>query len=1187
MTQFRIRLNPVITGAGTANLRVQSARAMVQPSSSINNNTTIGAVTQAGTWTVQPGNTANTTAWKVDGSAVTQPVSGTFFQATQPVSGTFFQATQPVSIASTVTVAGAKTNDNAAPGATNIGALTAIANAAAPTWTEANLVGLSVDLAGNLRTSASIAANSSVNVSQIAGTATAVNNGVVSAGVQRVTIASDSTGMLASVTTVGTVTTVTAVTAITNALPTGSNTIGKVDQGTGGASAWKVDGSAVTQPVSIAATVAVAGVKTNNAAVPGTTNIGTLGAIANAAAPTWVEANQVGLSVDLAGNLRTTATIAANSSVNVAQIAGTATAVNNGAASAGTQRVTIANDSTGILASVTTVGTVTTVTTVAAVTAITNALPTGANTIGKVDQGTGGASAWKVDGSAVTQPVSGTFFQATQPVSIAATVTVAGAKTNNAAVPGATNVGVLGAIANAAAPTWVEANQVGLSVDLSGNLRTSTSIAANSSVNVNQIAGTTTAVNNGVVGAGVQRVTIASDSTGQVTLATGANTIGKVDQGTGGASAWKVDGSAVTQPVSGTFFQATQPVSIAATVTVAGAKTNNGAAPGATNIGTLGAIANAAAPTWTEANQVGLSVDLAGNLRTSTSIAANSSVNVNQIAGTTTAVNNGVAGAGVQRVTIASDSTGMLASVTTVGTVTTVSTVTAVTAITNALPTGANTIGKVDQGTGGASAWKVDGSAVTQPVSGTFFQATQPVSIAATVTVAGAKTNDAAAPGATNVGALTAVANAAAPTWTETNLVALSVDLAGNLRTSTSIAANSSVNVNQIAGTTTSVNNGVVGAGTQRVTIANDSTGMLATVTTVGTVTTVTAVTAITNALPVGANVIGKVSIDQATPGTTNLVALAANQSVNVAQINGVTPLMGNGASGTGAQRVTIANDSTGVIAITGTATVAGAKTNDNAAPGATNVGALTAVANAAAPTWTETNLVALSVDLAGNLRTTTAIAANSSVNVNQIAGTTTAVNNGVVSAGVQRVTIASDSTGQVTLATGANTIGALTANQSVNQTQVNGVAVSTGNGVSGTGVQRFTLASDSTGQVALAAGTADVGKIRFSLPTTDAMTEAVINFTATGDNTIVTLTAAQTIRVHRMFLVANAPTDVIFKDATGGTSLTGAMTMTKGGGMTFDLQGEPWFTSASGGAFVINQSGTAQISGRCYYTKS
>lgn len=33
------------------------------------------AATQSGTWTVQPGNTANTTAWKVDGSAVTQPAS--------------------------------------------------------------------------------------------------------------------------------------------------------------------------------------------------------------------------------------------------------------------------------------------------------------------------------------------------------------------------------------------------------------------------------------------------------------------------------------------------------------------------------------------------------------------------------------------------------------------------------------------------------------------------------------------------------------------------------------------------------------------------------------------------------------------------------------------------------------------------------------------------------------------------------------------------------------------------------------------------------------------------------------------------------------------------------------------------------------------------------------------------------
>src|SRR6516162_4224228 len=44
------------------------------------------AATQSGTWTVQPGNTANTTAWLVTGAGGTFPVTGTFWQATQPVS---------------------------------------------------------------------------------------------------------------------------------------------------------------------------------------------------------------------------------------------------------------------------------------------------------------------------------------------------------------------------------------------------------------------------------------------------------------------------------------------------------------------------------------------------------------------------------------------------------------------------------------------------------------------------------------------------------------------------------------------------------------------------------------------------------------------------------------------------------------------------------------------------------------------------------------------------------------------------------------------------------------------------------------------------------------------------------------------------------------------------------------------
>lgn len=142
------------------------------------------------------------------------------------------------------------------------------------------------------------------------------------------------------------------------------------------------------------------------------------------------------------------------------------------------------------------------------------------------------------------------------------------------------------------------------------------------------------------------------------------------------------------------------------------------------------------------------------------------------------------------------------------------------------------------------------------PVSGTVT-----ATPTGTQTVAGALTNNNAAPAATNVGVLGAVANAADPSWTETRLVTMSVDLAGYQRVSA-----------KQNGTWT-----VAGTGTF---LVGDGSGAL---TVDGTV---------------GATQSGSWS-------------LAANQSVNVAQINGVTPLMGNGVTGTGSQRVTIASDNT------------------------------------------------------------------------------------------------------------------------------------------------------------------------------------------------------------------------------------------------------------------------------------
>lgn len=171
--------------------------------------------------------------------------------------------------------------------------------------------------------------------------------------------------------------------------------------------------------------------------------------------------------------------------------------------------------------------------------------------------------------------------------------------------------------------------------------------------------------------------------------------------------------------------------------------------------------------------------------------------------------------------------------------------------------------------------------------------------------ITGTKSNNAVVPGATNLGVLGGVATAAAPSYTEGFQVALSTDLSGNLRTTTTIAANSSVNLNQVGGVSVATGNGVAGTGVQRVTIASDNTAFAVNATLSAETTKVIGVvrtadgsgnllTSTTNALDV------------------NLKTSAlSNLSTNVAQINGVTPLMGNGVTGTGSQRVTIASDNT------------------------------------------------------------------------------------------------------------------------------------------------------------------------------------------------------------------------------------------------------------------------------------
>jgi hypothetical protein len=86
------------------------------------------------------------------------------------------------------------------------------------------------------------------------------------------------------------------------------------------------------------------------------------------------------------------------------------------------------------------------------------------------------------------------------------------------------------------------------------------------------------------------------------------------------------------------------------------------------------------------------------------------------------------------------------------------------------------------------------------------------------------------------------------------------------------------------------------------------------------------------------------------------------------------------------------------------------------------------------------------------------ALPANQSVNVAQLAGTTTDTNSGVKSAGTLRVVLATDQP-QLT----NKLLVTPDANSAVNVAQMNGVAVTMGNGVVGTGVQRVAIASDNT----------------------------------------------------------------------------------------------------------------------------
>lgn len=228
-----------------------------------------------------------------------------------------------------------------------------------------------------------------------------------------------------------------------------------------------------------------------------------------------------------------------------------------------------------------------------------------------------------------------------------------------------------------------------------------------------------------------------------------------------------------------------------------------------------------------------------------------------------------------------------------------------------------------------------------------------------------------------------------------------------------------------------------------------------------------------------------------------------SNASTNIAQINGVTPLMGNGVTGTGSLRVTVASDNTAfsvnavqsgtwnISNISGTISLpTGAATETTLAKLTQTQGSTTSgqsgpliqgAVTTGAPTYSTAQTSPLSLDTAGNLRTTTTLGAGSAVigHVITDSGSTTAVTGNVTvtqATGTNLHTVVDSGTlTAVTAITnalpaGTNLLGKVGIDQTtpgttnaISLAQIGATTVSSGNGVAGAGVQRVTIASDNT----------------------------------------------------------------------------------------------------------------------------
>lgn len=98
------------------------------------------------------------------------------------------------------------------------------------------------------------------------------------------------------------------------------------------------------------------------------------------------------------------------------------------------------------------------------------------------------------------------------------------------------------------------------------------------------------------------------------------------------------------------------------------------------------------------------------------------------------------------------------------------------------------------------------------------------------------------------------------------------------------------------------------------------------------------------------------------------------------------------------------------------------------------------------------------------------------------------------------------------------------------------------------------------------------------------ALTQAALSFAASGDNTLVSATAAQKTKCYVLVLVFEGAVGV--KIRSGATDLTGVMQMYAGSVIQLSIQTEPHFITATNEALICNLSAAVNVRGWIDYIK-